>query len=303
MPAQKRTRAAPKTSLQDVKVVLENYALEGTAVGNNVYEELIKAVDIHTPMGDLLHPVQLPLNDGLEYQWVVCNPFAFLYVLCTENAEFASLLSESLRSEGGCKHGSIALYCDETTHGNSQRHDTVNDLQCVYWLISQLPAWFRQRSKGWFYLGVLRADVQHEVKAGLSGIMKSVLHLFFNPHNFNFIRGVRLPLLPDAGLSLVVLTLLCLLGDERGHKYVASTKGSGGILFCSCCKNVIHIDPAKLLGQDYFVHSTCTDMEKIIITPLRLSMILLTNLPVRPGSMQTGPAPKQHLKNTREIVA
>ena len=60
MPAQKRARVAPKTSLQDVKVVLESYALEGTAVGGNVYRDLVKAVDCHTPYGALLHPVQLP---------------------------------------------------------------------------------------------------------------------------------------------------------------------------------------------------------------------------------------------------
>lgn len=101
--------------------------------------------------------------------------------------------------------------------------------------------------------------MQNAIEGGLSALMKTVMRLFFNPLGYNFIKGVRLPLLFGGVLVLVKLKFLCYIQDERAHKYISCARGSGGILFCSTCRNVLNVDPSKVDGQGYFVHSTCVD--------------------------------------------
>ena len=183
MPPRKKPRLPPKTSLQDVRALLEDFAEQPSH--GNVYKDLVDSVNIHTPHGQLLRTVKLTLDDGSEFTWVVCNPFALVHLLCEEQPEYVRLLMDCLPCQDGCRHSSLVIYIDETTPGNSNRHDTVNEVQCIYWLISQLPAWFRQRTKGWFYFGFLRTDVQHAIKGGLSALTKTVMRLFFHPLGFH----------------------------------------------------------------------------------------------------------------------
>lgn len=137
MPARKKARIAPKISLQDVRALLEDFAEQPSH--DNVYKDLLESVNIHTPHGQFVQTVKLTLDDGFDFTWDVCNPFALAHQLCKEHPEYARLLMGCLPCQDGCRHGSLVLYIDETTLGNSNRHDTVNEVQCIYWLISQLP--------------------------------------------------------------------------------------------------------------------------------------------------------------------
>ena len=86
--------------------------------------------------------------------------------------------------------GGLALYTDETTPGNNMRLDGTNELECIYWCVPQLPAWFRQGRRGWFRYGFLRTEVLYNVQGGLAGLMRITLRHFYNPAGLNFSVGM-----------------------------------------------------------------------------------------------------------------
>ena len=144
--------SVPRVSLKKLKQILEFGAAGETP--DSIFRELKSCVDIHTPVGPLLLELSLPMVSGC-YTWTVCNPFALLYILCSESLKFGCLLRQHLRQESGCYNGSLCIYSDEATHGNQLRHDTVNTLQCIYWCVTSLPSWFRRRKRDGFTLVIL----------------------------------------------------------------------------------------------------------------------------------------------------
>ena len=118
---------APKLSLKKVKRVLE---LSADPDQVDLYKELRESLDIHTPCGPLLDDIPVPCEDGTNYIWTICNPFALLFIMASHFIKFAGFLRQSLRAMGDHLLGSIVLYSDETTHGNVLRHDSANELQC-----------------------------------------------------------------------------------------------------------------------------------------------------------------------------
>ena len=217
----------------------------GEQVGADLYKDLRDCVDIHTPLGPLLLDISLPLDDGSVHSWTVCNPFALLHILCRISLQFVHLLTACLRNAGKLFQGSLALYSDETTHGNVQRHDSVNEMQCIYWGVPQLPSWFRQRKYGWFYFGFLRVDTQKQVRGGLSAVMRHTLRLFYNPDWFSFAQGIQVPVGTTGHAIVIQLKFMCFVQDEKAHAGVCSVKGASGNRCCLECRNILNIDPEK----------------------------------------------------------
>ena len=206
---------SPKLSLRQLSEVLRDGTDDGWGL-DKLKRELRKQVDRHTPLGPLLVELRVPLIDGRpDLQWLVCNPFALLYILTTRSPQFRRLLLHSLVSSGDSYCGTLALYSDETTPGNQMRHDSSNTLQCVYWCMPQLPSWFRARRLGWLQYGFLRTEVQHAVQGGLSGLLRIALKHFYNPSGFNFAVGVLVPLMSGGGAALIKLNFMCFMQDEK----------------------------------------------------------------------------------------
>ena len=83
---------AYRVSLKKLKQILEFGAAGETP--DNIFRELKSCVDIHTPVGPLLLELSLPMVSGC-YTWTVCNPFALLYILCSESLKFGSFAATS----------------------------------------------------------------------------------------------------------------------------------------------------------------------------------------------------------------
>ena len=204
----------PKLSLRQLTAVLRTST--GDSSLSTTCRGLREKLNRHTPFGPLLVELRVPLIDGKpDLQWLVCNPFALLHILVTQSPKFCSLLLRSLMSSGDSYCGGLALYSDETTHGNQKRHDSSNDVQCVYWCVPQLPYWFRSRKFGWFRYVFLRKDVQNLVRGGLSGLLRIVLKHFYNPSWFNFADGMRVRLMSGGGATLIKLNFMCFIQDEK----------------------------------------------------------------------------------------
>ena len=247
--------SAPKISLKKLKTVLELAGdCKNDLKSKAMYQELRAAVDINTPMGPLLCDISLPLHGADPYKWTICNPFALLYTLCSSSIAFATLLVSVLKTQGERLAGHICLYSDESTHGNQQRHDSVNTLQCIYWCIPELPSWFRRRAQGWFYYGFLRLDTQKQIAGGLSAVLRHVLTHFYQPENFNFLKGVRLPRGPNGKLFNVVLDFKCFVQDEKAHASTNSVKGASGNFCCFDCQNIVNMSPEKIENHSYYHH-------------------------------------------------
>ena len=107
-----------------------------------------------TPVGRLLRKVDLPLTDGTLFPWLVANPAALLYTLCSNSAHYAHFCQQLL----GQGESRISIYSDEATPGQCLRPDAANILkqQCVYWTFMEWPYWFRSRGCGWLPFGYLK---------------------------------------------------------------------------------------------------------------------------------------------------
>ena len=238
---------APKLSLLRLQEVLQTN-------GKKLCRSMSDALDISTPFGKLLVTLRLPMIDGSNYNWLVCNPFAFLHLRCQRSEGFARLLFDSLKTINDQVHGTIALYSDESCHGNQLRHDSVNELQCIYWTICQLPAWYRMRKHGWFYAGFLRTDIQEKVQGGLSGVWKHVFNYFYSETMFNFATGMFLQA-GSAGKRLFAIFLFaCFVQDEKAHKGTQGVKGAAGWRCCLTCRNIWNCN--KALPQGHYHYKT-----------------------------------------------
>jgi hypothetical protein len=246
---------APKLSVRRLEEILKSSA---SPQGDQHFcRELEKSLDINTPCGKLLVRVPLPMLDGPDYMWLVCNPFAFLYLRCQRSVGFARFLFRHLKESENKLKGSIALYSDESAHGNQLRHDSVNELQCIYWAVCQLPSWFRVRKHGWFYFGFLHTTVQHNVRGDLSGLMKLTMNRFYQQGGFNFQVGFFLPIGDTGSRQLVQLDFECMVQDEKAHKGVSSVKGAAGWRCCLRCTNVWNVLDKTTLsnGNHHFAHA------------------------------------------------
>jgi hypothetical protein len=213
-------RATKNISLSNLARTLQDHS-----TAKSLQRDLRQQLDVHTPVGPLLAHLNLEMENGEpDVQWLVCNPFALLHHLCEKSLRFALLLVHSLMLAGDFYCGSVVLYCDETTHGNVQRPDMSNELQCIYWCIPELPSWFRARNEEWFRFGYLRTQTQKNIKGGLASLMRTIMRYFYNPDHFNFAVGMPIRLGSGGSTVNIKLPFRCFVQDEKVFIWKLKTK-------------------------------------------------------------------------------
>ena len=74
----------------------------------------------------------------------------------------------------------IVIYADECEPGNPLRTDPGRLLQCIYLCFVEWPPWLLARSGAWLNLGFIRSILCKRVRAGMSGLMATMLRMFFS---------------------------------------------------------------------------------------------------------------------------
>ena len=247
---------APGLSLRKLHELLATLGEDVGPRGGSGHQSLSQALGtllaIITPFGALLQSMVLKCVDGAEFVWTYVHPFALLHILCSKFKAFATFLTGCTRHAP--EFSFLALYSDETVLGNPMRPDTDNQVQCFYWTLLQLPAWFRCKKHGWFLLATISTSIQEKLDGGLTYVFQRLLKdVFFQPASFNFSIGVPLP---DGrgGSCLHRVEMGPFIQDEKAQKNTNSVKGAAGTRCCLMCRNILNIDPQRILHHPYFKH-------------------------------------------------
>ena len=201
-----------------------------------------------TPYGHVIESMDLDAHHE-RYSWCYINPHAFLYVMCTTCEAFFGFILQH------CPHGmDIALYADEAKPGNVLRPDAGRSALCIYWTITQLPAWFRSRSVGSFLFGILQSKRIEGIAGGSSSVLRKVMNVFWGREgNWNLHTvGVRVPR-SHGPPCLLRGRFACFLADEREIKYFWQVKGASGTILCCFCRNIMSGD-ATFGPNEYLQH-------------------------------------------------
>ena len=119
---------------------------------------------------------------------------------------------------------------------------------CVYWTFKEFPSFFRHRSAGWLSFGYIRTVMLERLTGGMSYLAWRVLDVFFSQSSFSFSLGCRCVV---QGRSIHIRAAFAgFLGDEKGLKEIANTKGASGSKPCPHCKNIV----SKLTLREHGPH-------------------------------------------------
>ena len=132
--------------------------------------ELYSIPNTHTRYGTVCVTRQLNGKNGpLDVYYA--SPFAVLDYACRNYQNYFDLL-ESIIAE----HGEIdvVFYLDRATPGNTRRPDPARTMQCIYWTIVQMPAWWLSRRNGWCPYGYILVKSQQDF-----GVTDSMIVRFF----------------------------------------------------------------------------------------------------------------------------
>ena len=92
----------------------------------------------------------------------IINPFAWLWVLCTQTAHYLAFLRHCVAA-GPAR---VILYLDEAVPGNQLRPDKARSFYAIYWTLADYPDWFLSRHGGWHDVCQIRVSTVEDIPGG-----------------------------------------------------------------------------------------------------------------------------------------
>ena len=134
---------------------------------------------------DVLHTVDLELDDGTTYKWHLGRPQGVLQMLASESDVLKRVLHNTPCSSPE-KPWDILHYHDEVGAGHllAQMHN--RSFTAFRFSFMQLGQHLLTCDEMWFEFAVLRSVVVNKVKGGMSRIIALLMHLFFDSSNAGF---------------------------------------------------------------------------------------------------------------------
>jgi hypothetical protein len=217
----------------------------------------------HTPFGQLIQTVALPMPDGTTTEIHIQHPMAMLYDTCATSPGFADLMRASLARKPCTRETpwTLIIYNDEV--GVSPlKHDT-RKVESVYWSFLELGTVALSTEEAWFVISAPRSDIIHAAGAGFSTWMKALFPSFFNPLGHDLSNGIMLKLHGNNGVSVMLhATFQIFAADERAIKFLFGCKGSGGVKPCALCLNICKLGDPRSKTDGYALDISCFDIAK-----------------------------------------
>ena len=207
-----------------------------------------------TPYGPVVQEMEIGAPN-LKY-WEYANPFALLYYMTKISPYFARLM-ESIHVEGQPLR--IVIYGDEITPGNPFRPDMGRKMLCIYWCIAEWPQHVLQRSFAWPVFSIIRSSIVQGIEGGISRSFRLVLHIFFMDANTSFINGIHIN--GPSGGHRMTAVFGGFLADLLGHKEITDWKGTGGVMACMECDNILNMQHRRVPKEGEY-NANCSDTRK-----------------------------------------
>ena len=245
--ASKRRRAlaiARRAGVSDSGLarVLQTLAEEASPVSPLSRKQIAKeerdSLGERTPYGQLIQPVAVPLTNGKEFAWHICNPFALMHFVCANCPSFAELISQRHRQHSSSPESPwrLIIYQDEVTPGNLLKVDNARKVMMFYMSFADLGYEVLSKEAAWFVLGCLSSKVAGQVVGGYSAVMRILLRQCFLGDFDMTSGGVTLPCNPP---FVLFAKFGFNLADEAALKAVWCFKGASGTRCCAFCKNIV----------------------------------------------------------------
>lgn len=214
-----------------------------------------------TPYGPLHQPFTVPLANGNELELEIQHPFAMLWHLSHTSVTWAKLMEKTVQQHGCTPESplSLILYNDGITPGNAVAFRNGRKLEALYWTIKQFGLSCLQNEEAWLEILVTRAKTAKSVLAGMAGILKALVYIFWAADGFNALTGGISLDLATGGRLHVFLRLEILMSDEAALHALLDCKGSAGLRNCPVCINIVNAHNKRGIEQGRLIHHTCAD--------------------------------------------
>lgn len=235
MPAGKHVSAR---ALEAIMKTVKDSGLP-TATSRSTFARQRKAIAYEvTPYGPIVVSRPLVLHDGKSWDCYFQHPFAMLHSALTSSAYIRSVFRKMCDENSNLLH--CIFYTDGVTPGNVVRKDNRLSIHAIYWSIEEFGYPLLSDEDFWFTAGApLQTHVNELVVDDLHAVFRELLLLFWPGDGTDGTTGLRLPIEACGSERLVFFTYGFLIEDERAHKAVVNSKGSGGAKPCLLCQNCV----------------------------------------------------------------
>lgn len=240
---------------------------------------------IATPYGPLHTSLAVPLAEGAASQNVeIQNPFAILYFAVTTSAAFSEVVKQTLRVNP-CSYVNpwhMIFYNDEVSPGNQLAFKNVRKLQGFYWSLLEWGAAALSNEDMWFELTFLRSTVTKTLRAGISGLIVTLVSfMFLSDTGHNFRNGVTIPLFDGTIVTLFIMFGIT-LADEGALHFIYESKGSAGLKCCALCCNVYDAKNERGIEETATprgpVLHTCCEHAKLFLMTCAMHIAIVNRL-------------------------
>ena len=237
MASSKATKSSIAKTLQILQQrgMLSDDRLGQKGEARHLGEAVTTHANADTPYGKVVQSIPIETTTNGELSWEIIHPFAFMWYLSTVCVQFGVMMADSI-AMAPKNILRLILYGDELTPGNPLRADLGRQAFNFYYSFAEWPSWLLHRKDGWLALGSLRTKIIHNIKGGVTSLVKSIMKLFFIDGYANLQTGFSYE---AHGASRVCQASFGgFLADEKGLKEFMDIKGQAGVKPCVSCKNV-----------------------------------------------------------------
>ena len=210
-------------------------------------------------MAKVSYKLQLPMDDGTIFDWVICRPDNLIRYLAGESEEFRIALDDATKAAGSQPLQTI-WYADEVVPGNILRPDNARKFWACYLGFKQMGPNRLSREQFWLPIAIIRTKVAASVVGGFSYCFRELLRCtLLEPCHLASV-GVSVML---TGPTLIRIQIAHIIGDEAALKMIWDSKGASGLRPCFFCANVVAM--RSNLQHNRLIHPSCSDPSKFQI--------------------------------------
>ena len=227
------------------------------------------------------HYINLPLDAGGDFRWVVCHPGLFL-AQCLATSESLRHLFAAASPSTPHLPWTLVLSHDEATPGALLRPDNKRKFSAFYFALLEIGSTALRYDRCWFPIAVLRTTIAARVAGGLSGVLRMLLRYLSDL----FAVGVDVAL--PSGPSRLYARLGPHLADGDALRASLALKGASGLKPCMLCANVLkkHSDLAH--RRPGLVEIDEVDTDKFLLHDDETLWALFDSLQALPAGMPSG---------------
>ena len=227
-----------RVSYSGARAVLEAFGDEafGDEFTTRNFQKRLKRAKDEILDEDVKMKMELPLDDGTTFTWILARPQALLRELINASIALQSVLRPLLKENSYGNPLSMIHYHDEITSGALLSPVHSRSFTTFRFTFKQFGKYLLTCQQMWFEFAVLRSSVVKKVVGGLSYVWRRLQHQFFTSTESFSKVGMHIDNVGD-GPTVLFARNKNLIADMEATQDTLDLKGSSGLRNCIKCAN------------------------------------------------------------------